>query len=459
MKDIVFPPGFSFGVADADLQVIGEDRCVHEEGSQRTMWAGFASAGRTHNSQGPGAGIDRFSRWSEDAELMAQLRFQHYRTSVSMSRILNRDGTVNSKAVDWYRRYWTSLREKGVRLYVTLYHWELPEWLGLEGGWTDRKSVDFLVKHGRRVHECLGDLIDEYFTINEPWCSSLLSYHLGVHAPGRNSLSEALTAAHNLLLASGLLVRELKSYDSGIKVGVVLNCEYKYAVDASKASVRARNIADGFFNRWFLDPIFTGVYPEDLHEVYQGTWPSYSDAEMREIQVGHLIHALGVNNYSAEIVAPDPSTELGYRSAAYEDAWRNDLGWPVALPPRYPVGLYDVLVQIYHSYRGFGLKRMYITENGMALQSNFDSSGALLPDTPRIEYYRGHLQQVHKAILAGVPVERYFAWTFMDNYEWAEGYRPESCFGLVHVDRTTLARTPKASCHWYSAVAREGRVT
>jgi len=166
-----------------------------------------------------------------------------------------------------------------------------------------------------------------------------------------------------------------------------------------------------------------------------------------------------VNNYSAERVASDPTTELGYRPAPYEDAPRNDLGWPIALPPHYPIGLYDLLVQLYHSYRDYGLTRMYITENGMALKAHFDSARQLLPDTARIEYYRGHLQQVHKAILAGVPVEKYFAWTLMDNYEWAEGYRPESCFGLVHVDRETLTRTPKASCHWYSAVAREGRLT
>jgi beta-glucosidase len=458
MQDIIFPAEFSFGVADADLQVIGEDQCVSEEGSQRTMWAAFAAAGKTHKSEGPGVGIDRFSRWSEDAELMAELGFMHYRTSVSMSRILNRDGSVNRRAVDWYRRYWTALRKQGVRLYVTLYHWELPEWLELEGGWTNRLAVDFLVKHGRAVHQSLGDLVDEYFTINEPWCSSLLSYQLGVHAPGRKSLSDALIAAHNLLLASGLLVRELKSSDSGVRVGVVLNADYKFAADTSAATTRARTIAECYFNRWFLDPVFKGAYPEEMREVYGDAWPRHSDIEMEIVRSGHLLHSLGVNYYSAEIVAADSSAPLGYRSAPPEGVPRNDLGWPIALPPYYPIGLYDLLAQLHHSYRDHGLRRMYITENGMALQSAWDAQGNLLPDSSRIEYYREHLRQVHKAILAGVPIEKYFAWTFMDNYEWAEGYRPESCFGLVHVDRGTLVRTPKASCHWYSEVARSGRV-
>jgi beta-glucosidase len=453
-REIAFPSEFSFGVADADLQVIGEDHCIREEGSQRTMWAAFASAGRTHRSEGPGVGIDRFSRWREDADLMTELGFRHYRTSVSMSRLLHRDGSVNGKAVEWYRRYWTLLRERGVRLYVTLYHWELPEWLDIEGGWTNRHAVDFLLKHGSAAHECLGDLVDEYFTINEPWCASLLSYHLGIHAPGRTSLAEALNAAHNLLLASGLLVRELKSCDPDVRVGVVLNSEFKFAVDASEANRRARTTSDCYFNRWFYDPIFKGSYPEEMREVYRDAWPRCSDEEMQIIKVGNLIHALGVNNYAAEIVTLDSGSELGYRSAACADVPRNDLGWPIALPPHFPVGLYDVLMQIYHSYRDYGLKRMYITENGMALEPRFDSIGNLLPDERRIQYYRGHLEQVHKAICAGLPVEKYFAWTFMDNYEWSEGYRPESCFGLVHVDRTTLARTPNASCRWYSDLAR-----
>lgn len=193
------------------------------------MWDAFARSGRTHHSQGPGEGIDRFTRWKEDAELMVKMGFMDYRTSVSMSRVLNRDGTVNGKAVAWYRQYWGFLRENGVRVYATLYHWELPEWLNQEGGWTNRNAVDLLVKHGKAVHECLGDLVDEYFTINEPWCAALLSYHLGIHAPGRRSLAEGLTAAHNLLLASGLLVRELTSSDPSVRVGVVLNCEFKQA--------------------------------------------------------------------------------------------------------------------------------------------------------------------------------------------------------------------------------------
>jgi beta-glucosidase len=178
---------------------------------------------------------------------------------------------------------------------------------------------------------------------------------------------------------------------------------------------------------------------------------------MEIICVGELIDSLGINNYTAERVVHDATTELGYRSEPFENTPTNGLGWPIALPPHYPVGLYDILVQLYHSYRGHGLKRIYITENGMALKSHFNNEGQLDPDIARIQYFKGHLEQVHKAILAGIPVEKYFAWTLMDNYEWAEGYRPESCFGLIHVNRETLARTPKASCYWYSDVARQGR--
>jgi beta-glucosidase len=178
---------------------------------------------------------------------------------------------------------------------------------------------------------------------------------------------------------------------------------------------------------------------------------------MEVIRVGNLMYSLGVNNYCGAIVKADSTRDLGYSSVKVLGGPENDLGWPVFESPTYPAGLYDILMQFYHSYRHHGLKRIYITENGMALRSNFDGEGRLLPDIRRVDYYRYHLQQVYDAKLAGVPIEGYFAWTFMDNYEWAEGYRPEGCFGLVHVDRETLERTPKESLRWFSRVMATGQ--
>lgn len=457
MKNFQFPPDFLFGVADADLQVIGEDACVKEEGSQPTMWSAFAAEGRTWGCDSPGAGVDRYHQWKSDADLMVAFDVKNYRTSVSMSRLLTPTGAVNKKAVAWYRSYWSYLRSQGVRIYATLYHWELPQALVEKGGWLSQHTVSMFVKHAVAVHEHLGDLIDQYFTLNEPWCATMLSYHQGKHAPGHTSLKDALLAAHNILLASGLAFRELLSRDPSLKIGVVLNSQAHYAASADPADIRAQQIADCYFNRWFYDPLFLGKYPEEILPVFEKHLPAITTSDMETIKVGELMYALGVNNYCGEIVKADPNRDIGYSSVKVHGGPENDLGWPVFESPTYPAGLYDILHQFYHSYRHHGLKRIYITENGMALRSNFDGEGRLLPDLRRVDYYRHHLQQVYDAKLAGVPIEGYFAWTLMDNYEWAEGYRPEGCFGLVHVDRNTLQRTPKESLRWFSQVMTTGK--
>ncbi|MFN4896845.1 MAG: glycoside hydrolase family 1 protein [Pseudomonadota bacterium] len=454
MNDFNFPSDFRFGVADADLQTIGEDAVVRSEQAEPTMWSAFARSGRTHNSDGPGVGVDRYGRWKEDAQLMIDMGVRHYRTSIAMNRILKKNGEVNGKAVEWYQQYWRFLRDAGCKVYATLYHWELPNFLHLEGGWTNRRTVDFLVKHGRVVRDELGSLVEEFFTINEPWCAAMKSYHHGGHAPGVKDLSLALSAAHNLLLASGILVRELKSGSSNVRVGAVFNSEAKYAATSSAADLQARTWADCYFNRWFYDAVFLGSYPEDVRELYGKAWPKISDGDMETIRSGHLLHALGVNNYCGQVVKADPNQELGYSDFRAPEGPINDLGWPITVPPHYPSGLYDILLQIYHSYREHGLKRIYITENGLAYASRFDAAGGLMPDMPRIEYMRSHLSQISAARQAGVPIEGYFAWTLLDNYEWEEGYRPESCFGLVHVDRSSLKRTVKASGKWYSEIMR-----
>jgi len=457
MQAFHFPSNFMFGVADADLQVIGEDACVRHENAQPTMWSAFAADGRTWNSESPAEGIDRYHRWKSDADLMVAHGVRNYRTSVSMSRLLDSSGRVNKKAVEWYRAYWSYLRSHGVRIYATLYHWELPQAIVEKGGWLSQDAVSMFVKHAVAVREHLGDLIDQYFTLNEPWCSTMLSYHQGKHAPGDVSLRHALLAAHNILLASGQAMRELLAKDPTLKIGVVLNSQAHYAASADEADLRAQRIADCYFNRWFYDPLFLGRYPEEILSVFGGHLPEFAPADMEVIRVGNLMHSLGVNNYCGEIVRADSSRDLGYSSVKVPGGPENDLGWPVFVSPTYPAGLYDILLQFYHSYRGHGLKRIFITENGMALRSNFDAEGRLLPDLRRIDYYRHHLQQVYEAKLAGVPIEGYFAWTLMDNYEWAEGYRPEGSFGLVHVDRATLERTPKESLRWFSRVMATGQ--
>jgi beta-glucosidase len=194
-------------------------------------------------------------------------------------------------------------------------------------------------------------------------------------------------------------------------------------------------------------------------EIYGPHMPNVGRGDLETIKVGSRLHALGINYYAGDTVQFDDSEERKYKSVAFEGRPKNDLGWPIYVPPHYPEGLYDMLGQIYFSYRSHGLPKLYITENGMAEKSGPEnSSSTIVSDDRRVAYYRAHLEQVLKAICRGIPIEAYFLWTLMDNYEWAEGYRPESCFGIVHVDRKTMKRTRKKSSHFYERVLREGSI-
>ncbi|KKU87981.1 hypothetical protein A3A64_01260 [Candidatus Gottesmanbacteria bacterium RIFCSPLOWO2_01_FULL_48_11] len=453
MNSIVFPSDFRFGVADADLQVIGEDNTIREEGSEKTMWYNFAQhSGKVHDHATPGIGIDRYHRWRQDIEIMKAMGAKHYRTSVSMSRTLFRNGQVNAKAIAWYTNYFKALKRAGIAIYVTLYHWELPLYLHEQGGWTNKKTTDVFVKHARTVAQNLGEYIEEYFILNEPWCSAMLSYHLGIHAPGETNLTHALLAAHNLLLAQGAAYTTLRSVNKSIKISTVVNTQPSYAASTTKEDREAAQYADEYFNRWFTDPLYIGKYPEHLAALYGRHMPKYTQADMKQIQVGPSLYTLGVNYYRGDVVAYNPKIDRRYASVVNPKGPTNDLGWPIYIPPYYSEGLYDMLQQLYYSYKDHGLKRMYITENGMALRSDWDGKRDLVHDDRRTQYYHEHIRQIHKAIRRGIPVEGYFAWSLMDNYEWAEGYRPESCFGMIYVDRKTMKRVWKTSAWWYKQV-------
>lgn len=454
-----FPDSFRFGVADADLQVIGERLTLAKEGSEETEWRQYAlTSGKCFENTTPDEGVDRHSRWKDDVDIMYTMGVRHYRTSISMSRVLKRDGSVNGNAIEWYRNYFTSLRQAGIEIYATLYHWELPEFLKQQGGWVNRNTVDWLVRHAHAVQEYLGDLISEYFVLNEPWCSSFLSHHWGIHAPGHTDLPEALRAAHHLLLAQGVIVNELLSKDPAAKVGTVYNVQSCYGATAKAKDLDAARHADEYFNGWFLEPLFLGRYPQNLVEFFGAAMPETGPADMRVIQAGGKLHSLGLNYYSGSIVEWDEASALKFRTVVREGGSFNDLGWPIFLPPRYPEGLTDILQQVYWRYRDHGLKRIYVTENGMALRSEWDGVSETVDDERRVEYLQGHLKQVYNAIVSGVPVEGYFLWTLMDNFEWCHGYKPESSFGIVHVDRKTMRRVRKQSSLWYENVMRSKSV-
>lgn len=445
-----FPKDFKFGIADADLQVIGENNTVKFEHSEPTMWNHFAkNSGKCYKNQAPDEGIDRYHFYKHDIELMKSLGIKHYRTSISMSRILKRNGDVNKKAIQWYRKYFKMLRQSNINIYATLYHWELPQYLSELGGWKNLKSAEHLAKHASAVAENLGEYIEEYFIFNEARHVAIRSYYEGLHAPGEKNLRGALLAAHNILIAHALAYNALRSINKNLKIGTVLSLSPSYAHSLDKQDLLAAQYSNAAKNLWFIDPFFLGKYPESMIEVYGKNMPKVSDIDMKFVKIGNNFYSVGINYYKGAIVKYDSQNDRKFKEVYVKNGPTNDLGWPMYIPPYYPEGLYDLLNQAYFSYKDYGLKKIYVTENGMALKTPWDGKSKIVNDERRVNYLREHIRQVHKAIKRGIPVEGYFAWTLMDNYEWAEGYRPESCFGLIHVDRKTMKRVWKKSAHWY----------
>lgn len=453
IEKLQFPKDFDFGVADADLQVIGEKFTREFEDSQETMWHKFAV---DHKLDTTAQGVDRYQQWQEDIVLMQKLGIKHYRTSISMARILKKDGSVNKKAIQWYTNYFRALKVAGITVYATLYHWELPHFLMEQGGFTNKKTIDWMVKHTEAVYEHLGEFIEEYFLLNEPWTTIIIGHYWGAMPPGENSLSKALLAAHNLSLAQGLMYQSLAKHK--VKISTVYNVIGYYANSLDALDVLAAKTAYGSVNSWFLDPVFKGEYPEDMLEIYGTAVPNYTSEDMKIIKIGDKLTALGLNYYFSETVRFDKNKELKFSPLLKKGGSTNGLKWPISIPPIYTDGFYDILQQIYFSYKNYGLKKLYIAENGYAGDKAWDGKSKTIDDASRICYYQQHLRQVHQAMAAGIPIEKYFLWTLMDNYEWAQGYKPNAAFGIVHVDRKTMKRILKNSALWYKDVLKTNTV-
>lgn len=444
-----FPTDFKFGVADADLQVIGEKHTLKNEHSEPTMWTNFAQInGHTYQNQTPLEGVDRYHRFNEDIELLQKLGIKHYRTSVSMSRVMTEERKANAKAIDWYKRYFSLLKKKGIKIYATLYHWELPQYLSVKGGWKNRETADYLADHAKIVYQNLGEYIEEYFILNEPYQATFESYHLGVHAPGEKDLSGALSSVHNILLAQGKVYALLKSYSSKVKLSTAFNPTITYAASSSQEDIEAARYMYGYQTAMFTDPLYRGEYPDYMLRLFGNKMPKIKAGDMETIKVGSGLNSFGVNFYRGKIIRYDKTSDIRCSEVRYPQGIKNGLGWPVSIPPTYPEAFYDLLRMLYHRYESFGMKQIYISENGTCWDDQPDS-GKKVEDEFRIFYLREHLNQIQKAILSGIPIKGYFLWTLMDNYEWDLGHMPGSNFGLVYIDRSTLDRYPKKSFYWY----------
>jgi beta-glucosidase len=431
---IRFPSDFVWGAASASYQVEG---AAHEDGRGESIWDRFAATpGKIRNGESGEIACDFYHRYPDDIGLMRELGLDAFRFSIAWPRVLPEGrGPVNAGGLDFYDRLVDALLEAGIRPFATLYHWDLPQVLEDAGGWPARATVDAFVEYAQAVADRLGDRPIEWITLNEPWVSAWVGYGWGHHAPGRVSEGDALAAAHHLLLAHGRAVEVLRREAPQAGVGITLNLGHVYPESEDDADADAARHVDGFNNRWFLDPVFRGSYPDDMLEHFAASLPEIRDADMKEIAAP--IDFLGVNNYSRNLIRADRNGGGPIHVRAPHSEY-TDMGWEI-----YPDGLQDLLVRLRDDYAP---PAIYITENGAAFPDVRGHDGRVL-DPERQAYIEGHIDAVGRAAEAGVPVRGYFVWTLLDNFEWAWGYWKR--FGIVYVDFPTQERVPKQSFEWY----------
>ena len=445
MSTVQFPPEFLWGSATASYQIEG---AWQEDGKSESIWDRFAhTPGRISDGATGDVACDHYHRWRDDIALMGSLGLQAYRFSTAWPRILpDGYGKVNQAGLDFYSRLTDGLLEAGIEPYVTLYHWDLPQVLQDRGGWPARLSSQAFVEYADAVSRRLGDRVRNWITLNEPWCSSLLSYFLGEHAPGHRDLGEAVAAAHHLLLAHGWAMPVIRQNSPGCRAGITLNLSPQVPASPSEADALAARLADGMLNRLFLDPLSGRGYPQDLIEASAMAMPYVEPGDLGAIAAP--LDFLGVNYYMRNIARSEaiPESQNAPRTVT-PNAELTDMGWEV-----YPEGLYEILTRLKADY---DFPAYYVTENGVAYPDHVGADGQVF-DSRRVAYLRDHFIQAARAIAEGVPLRGYFVWSLMDNFEWSFGFSKR--FGLVYTDYATQQRTPKASARWYSRVIAENGV-
>ncbi|WP_458247118.1 GH1 family beta-glucosidase [Streptomyces sp. MAI_2237] len=447
-----FPPAFRWGAATAAYQIEG---AANEDGRTPSIWDTFSrTPGKVRNGDTGDIAADHYHRMRDDVALMASLGLTDYRFSVSWPRVQPTGrGPASQKGLDFYRALADELLSRGIRPVLTLYHWDLPQELEDAGGWPERDTAYRFAEYAELVAGALGDRVQTWTTLNEPWCAAFLGYADGVHAPGRTEPAAALRAAHHLNLGHGLAVGVLRdTIPTSAEVSLTLNLAAVRPLTNSPADVDAARRIDALANRVFLDPVFHGRYPEDLlaDTADLTDWAFVQDEDLRVIS--RPLDSLGINYYSPTVVAagshplpsPWPAAQDHVRFVPAPGP-RTAMDWPVDAG-----GLYELLTRLRDELPH---TPVLVTENGAAYDDYVDPSGAV-HDPERITYLREHLEAVHRAMEAGADVRGYFLWSLLDNFEWAYGYGKR--FGMVHVDYASQRRTPKDSALWYAQVVASG---
>jgi beta-glucosidase len=436
-----FPKKFVWGAATSSYQIEGSTQI---DGRGQSIWDTFAATpGKTRNGENGDPGCDHYNRWESDLDLMKDIGLEAYRFSVAWPRVIpNGRGQVNEKGLAFYERLVDGMLERGITPWLTLYHWDLPQALEDKGGWPNRDTVHAFEEYAQVLSHRLGDRVKHWITHNEPWCTAVLGYGLGIFAPGLKDKKLELQTAHHLLLSHGLSVPIIRENSKDAQVGMAPNLWPIYPASDSSEDELAALRMDGFANRWYLDPIYGRGYPQDMLEAYAQVLPKMLDGDLEKMAAP--TDFLGVNYYIRHVVKH--STNESGLEVVQTDLERTDMGWEI-----YPDGLRDLMLRLKNDYP---VKSLIITENG----SSYDDAlvEGQVNDEGRRKYLEHHLESAHAAIQEGAPLDGYFAWSLMDNYEWAEGYAKR--FGMVHVDFETQERTLKKSGLYYRNFLRAGEL-
>jgi beta-glucosidase len=438
-------PTFTWGVATSSYQIEG---AVDEDGRTPSIWDTFSRVpGAVAGGDNGDIACDHYHRMPDDVALIKSLGVDSYRFSVAWPRVQpGGRGPVNPAGLAFYDRLVDQLLAAGIDPWVTLYHWDLPQELEDAGGWPHRDTAYRFADYAMLVFDKLQDRVDTFTTLNEPWCSAWLGYQVGVHAPGRQDFDAAIAAVHHLLLGHGLATQRMRAAETRPHTyGITLNMGTADPATDSPEDRDAARRADGMGTRIYLDPLRKGSYPADIVADLASRGSAFPVREGDLEIISTPFEVLGVNFYFGQDFA---GTEEDGRllsadgepvvRAVYPDTPRTDMGWPIT-----PARFTQLLMRLHRDYPGLP---MVITENGAAFPDKADASG-FVADDDRVGYLETHIAAVMAAREQGADVRGYFAWSLLDNFEWAEGYAKR--FGIVHVDYETQLRTPKKSALWF----------
>ncbi len=434
------PAHFLWGAATASYQIEGS---VRADGAGRCVWEEFSQTpDNVHMGQTGAVACDHYRRWSQDVALMRELGLGAYRFSIRWPRVLpDGTGTVNRKGLDFYDRLVDGLLEAGIEPYPTLFHWDMPAALQRRGGWSNRDVASWFGEYAGAVTAVLGDRIGHWTTLNEPWVVAEHGHLVGLHAPGIRNIYAACAAVHNQLRAHSEAARIIKQSVPGADVGLALSNGLAEPASGSPEDVAAAERAHAWGNfPLFLEPLVRGQYPVAIEDRLRPYMPDDYEADLDGIRLQPDF--VGINYYFGGLVRADDSNWLGVGSVDEPDQARTAMDWIIR-----PRGLHGLLARAHTDY---GVRSLYVTENGAAYDDHRD--GDTVDDPERLAYLRSHTAAVLQAREEGVPVDGYFVWSLLDNFEWSFGYSKR--FGIVYVDFETQERVVKQSGRWYSGLAR-----